>query len=49
MGDGYWDTSNKTLVLCTDNFTLIEVELLIKVLEEKFNLKATVALAREKD
>lgn len=42
MGDGYWDTSNKTLVLCTDNFTLIEVELLIKVLEENFNLKATV-------
>nr|YP_010977159.1 hypothetical protein UYH45_mgp06 [Daedalea dickinsii]WNZ34364.1 hypothetical protein [Daedalea dickinsii] len=22
MGDGYWDNSSKTVVICTDNFTL---------------------------
>ena len=42
MGDGYWDNSSKTVVLCTDNFTLSEVELLIIVLKSKFNLTATV-------
>jgi hypothetical protein len=42
MGDGYWDKSSKTVVICTDNFTLSEVELLITVLKSKFNLTATV-------
>ena len=42
MGDGYWDNTAKTVCICTDNFTLSEVELLIKVLETKFNLLATV-------
>ena len=42
MGDGYWDNSSKTVVICTDNFTLSEVELLIIVLKSKFNLTATV-------
>ena len=42
MGDGYWDTSNKTVVICTDNFTLKEVELLINVLNENFGLFSTV-------
>ena len=41
MGDGYWNNSAKTVVLCTDNFTLSEVELLITVLKSKFNLTAT--------
>ena len=42
MGDGYWDTSNKTVVICTDNFTLKEVELLISVLSKNFGLSSTV-------
>ena len=42
MGDGYWDNHSKTVVICTDNFTLAEVELLIIVLKTKFNLTATV-------
>ena len=42
MGDGYWDNYAKTVVICTDNFTLSEVELLITVLKSKFNLTATV-------
>lgn len=42
MGDGYWDNSSKTVVICTDNFTLSEVELLIEVLKFKFYLLATV-------
>lgn len=42
MGDGYWDKHAKTVNICTDSFTLSEVELLISVLNSKFNLKATV-------
>jgi len=41
MGDGYWDTDGKTVVICTDNFTEIEVELLIKTLKDNFYLLAT--------
>ena len=33
MGDGNWDNSAKTVVICTDTFTLAEVELLITVLK----------------
>lgn len=42
MGDGYWDKSEKTLIICTDSFTLSEVELLIKILKDNFDLMATV-------
>ena len=42
MGDGFWDTTSKTEVICTDNFTLKEVELLISVLSEKFGLISTL-------
>ena len=42
MDDGYWDKSAKTVIICTDNFTLAEVELLIRVLNSKFNLTAKV-------
>lgn len=42
MGDGYWDKTSKTIVICTDNFTLSEVDLLIDVLKSNFNLTATV-------
>ena len=41
MGDGYWDKSSKSALLCTDNFTLDEVKLLISVLDTKFNLYST--------
>jgi hypothetical protein len=47
MNDGYWDTSDKTLVLCTDNFTLEEVNLLISSFKNKFDLNSTV-LKRKK-
>ena len=42
MGDGYWDKSDKTVNICTDNFTLSEVELLISVLTNNFGLTATL-------
>jgi hypothetical protein len=41
MGDGYWYTSDRTVEICTDSFTEIEVELLIKVLKDNFDLVAT--------
>ena len=42
MGDGYWDNTSNTVIICTDGFTLSEVELLVSVLKTKFNLVATV-------
>jgi LAGLIDADG DNA endonuclease family len=39
MDDGYW---NNTVYLCTDNFTLDEVNKLIIILESKFALKTTI-------
>jgi hypothetical protein len=42
MGDGYWSKHDNTLFLCTDNFTFLEVELLIKVLKDNFNLDSTI-------
>jgi len=41
MGDGY--CSNRSVILCTDNFTEVEVELLIKVIHKNFGLVATKA------
>ena len=41
MGDGFLNNHGKTICICTDNFTLAEVELLIQVLKNKFNLLAT--------
>lgn len=41
MGDGYFDKDKQTIFLCTENYTLHEVNLLIEVLNEKFGLKAT--------
>ncbi len=37
--DGSWNKPGKYTVLCTDSFTLEEVELLIEVLNKKFHLK----------
>ena len=42
MGDGYWDKGDKTVVICTDNFTLTEVNLLLDVLINKFGLEGTI-------
>jgi hypothetical protein len=41
MGDGYFDVDKQTIFLCTKNYTLDEVNLLIEVLNQKFDLKAT--------
>jgi hypothetical protein len=37
--DGTFDKLNQVVVLCTDSFTLEEVELLINVLNDKWNLE----------
>lgn len=42
MDDGYWDKSQNTIILCTDNFSNNEVLLLIKVLETNLNIKSTI-------
>lgn len=41
MGDGNWNSNSQTMEICTDNFTFSEVELLISVLKDKFNLVCT--------
>jgi hypothetical protein len=42
MDDGYWDKSQNTIILCTDNFNYNEVLLLIEVLEKNLNIKSTI-------
>lgn len=42
MGDGYWENDSNTVFICTDNFTLDEVQRLIGFLEQRFGLKCTV-------
>ena len=37
MDDGYWENDSSTVFLCTDNFTLDEISLLIKILTKNFN------------
>lgn len=37
--DGSWNKVGRYITLCTDSFSLLEVELLIDVLNKKFNLK----------
>ena len=37
--DGSWNKIGRFITLCTDSFTLIEVELLIDALNKNFNLK----------
>jgi hypothetical protein len=41
MGDGYFDNDKQTIFLCTENYSLDEINLLIEVLNQKFDLKAT--------
>jgi len=38
MDDGYFNTRDKTITLCTDSFTPMEIDNLISVLECNFNL-----------
>jgi hypothetical protein len=42
MDDGYYSSSTGGFYLCTESFTLIENELLAKILFDKFNLEARV-------
>ena len=41
MGDGYWDTDQATILLCTENFTHAEVAALIELLRSKEGIVAT--------
>src|SRR5262249_16980786 len=38
ISDGYWNTKDSTVYLCTDNFTEGEVQILINLLNTKFGL-----------
>jgi hypothetical protein len=42
MDDGYFSNKEKTFYLCTDNFTYIECQFLVKILQKKCNIKASV-------
>ena len=42
MGDGYYNKSSRNIVLCTDNFTYLEVEKLQNILNEKFNIGSSI-------
>lgn len=42
MGDGYWDTTEKTVLICTENFQPAEVKRFIAYLKEKYGLVFTV-------
>lgn len=41
MGDDYWNTKDKTVIICTENFILEEINIIINLLNSKLNLKAT--------
>jgi len=43
MGDGYYSNSDKTIFICSDNYSKEEVSRLIEVLDVKFNLKASIS------
>jgi hypothetical protein len=38
MGDGYWDNTENTIFLCTENFTLEDIQTLLNILRIKFQL-----------
>lgn len=46
MDDGY--RKGNGIVLCTNNFTLLEVQLLVNVLKEHFALDATINIRNQK-
>nr|QYC94356.1 hypothetical protein [Oedogonium sp. 244] len=41
MGDGYWENSSKTVIICTESFPHDDVSRFIKFIEYKFGLKAS--------
>lgn len=45
----YWEVKKGGLTFCTDNFTKKEVELLINVLKNKFNLYCSIHEKKSKD
>ena len=45
MDDGYF--YNNTVILCSDSYTYEEIELLIKMLEINFKLKANIIKRNE--
>ena len=45
MQDGSFHKVSKGVILCTDSFTKEEVQLLLEVLKEKFNLNCTIQKA----
>ena len=47
MDDGYLQTSGNSFNICTDSYTLNEVELLIKVLKQNFDLDCTYQRKRK--
>ncbi len=47
MGDGYYRKDRGGVMICTDSFTLNDVELLVSVLINKFGLSATVTKRKE--
>jgi len=38
MGDGFWNSQDGTLILCTDSFSLDEIKFLCNLLYTKFGL-----------
>jgi hypothetical protein len=42
MDDGYYSTNTNGIYLCTDSFTLVENELLVNILNTKFNFNAAI-------
>lgn len=49
MGNGRWTKRKNGFIFCTDSYTLSEVELLIKVLKENFDLNSTCQKVTGKD
>lgn len=47
MGDGYWDKSDGTILICTDCFSYDEILMFISFLDSKFGLKAGAKQRRE--
>jgi len=41
MGDGYWLNAEGTLFLCSENFTLEDIQTLLHILRIKFQLVVT--------
>lgn len=41
MGDGYYNSSDKRIILCTEGFTSLEIDKLIYALIHKFNIKSS--------